>query len=186
MSRPMLTYGTMPVPWNAAWSSEQRFHVQPCRWAGGEPAIYAPHRQGTGVPVFAKPHPVRQRRSVAEYLCTVCGERTPRNDRWWFNHGEFRDGYFMTQEAPVHEDCGRVALAACPHLRGMEARFERFPLPHTVLMSVVGGPRVEADFGLSIQPGRRVIGAMKFAWPASAIRFSSDLPFQKSEKNNAI
>lgn len=153
------------VPWNAAWSGEDRYEIRPCRWAGGWPAVWSPHRPGQGKPLFAKPHVVRQRRSVAQFLCTVCGERTPPGDRWWFRLGHLREGWFMTAEAPVHRACAEHALTVCPHLRGREGDLERFPDGYSVLSAIVGGPAVESDYGLRIPPGRRVVGHLKFAWP---------------------
>src|SRR5437870_2261512 len=105
----MLQYGSAPVPWNAAWSGELRYEVRPCRWAGGNLALWSPHAPGDGKPVFAKPHMVRQRRSIAEMRCTVCGERTIAPDRWWFKLGSFAEGWFMTTEAPVHRTCAEFA-----------------------------------------------------------------------------
>jgi hypothetical protein len=54
-----------------------------------------------------------------------------------------------------------------PHDRAPEVR----TYPHCVLSSIVGGRAVAADFGLSIDPGRAVVGALKFAWRVGAVRF---------------
>lgn len=153
------------VPWNAAWSSELRYEIRPCRWVGGRLAVWQPHTPGQGRPVFAKPHNVRQRRSITEMRCTVCGEKTPEDDRWWFKLGHLAEGYFMTTEAPVHRTCADHALTVCPHLRGREADLEPLPFGYRVMSALVGGPAVEGDFGVSIQPGQRVIGSLKLAWP---------------------
>lgn len=160
------------VPWNAAWSSEMQYEVRPCRWVGGKPAIWQPHTPGVGKPIFAKPHNVRQRRSIAEMRCTVCGEKTATNDRWWFKLGRIHadEGWFMTTEAPVHRVCADFALTVCPHLRGQEANLERMPTGYSVLSSIIGGAAVDADFGLKIDPTKRqVIGALKLAWRLSEI-----------------
>lgn len=171
MSQKAPHFGSAIVPWNASWTSEARYELRPCRWAGGKLAVWSPHKPGEGKPVFAKPHFVRQRQSIAKYLCTVCGEHTPTSDRWWFGHGEYREGMFMTQEAPVHHVCGELSLEKCPHLRKLDAHLERFPQPHSILHAVVGGPAVVDDFGIDTA-GRTVIGALKFAWPAEQIRLS--------------
>lgn len=154
------------VPWNASWSGEDRYEVRPCRWAGGKLAIWSPHAPGTGKPIFAKPHMVRQRRSVAQFLCTVCGHHTPSGDRWWFRLGSLSEGMFMTTEAPVHGDCAALAMTVCPHLQSLGARPEPFPEPHAVMSALVGGSAVGRDFGLRITPDRPVIGHLKFAWSA--------------------
>jgi hypothetical protein len=158
------------VPWNAAWSSEDRYEIRPCRWVQGRLAVWQPHTPGVGRPLFASPHNVRQRRSIAEMRCTVCGEPTPVADRWWFKLGQIREGYFMTTEAPVHRACADRALSLCPHLRGREADLAPFPTGHIVLSALVGGPAMEGDFGVSIQPGQKVIGSLKLAWPQHRIR----------------
>ncbi len=157
-----------PVPWNASWSSEERYEVRPCRWAGGQLALWMPHTPGVGQPIFAKPHMVRQRQSVARFICTVCGEHTPEGDRWWFQMGHVQDGYFMTTESPVHKACAALATQVCPHLRARAFSAVRFPKAYSVLSAIVGGPATENDFGVRIN-GRRVIGHLKFAWPAHAV-----------------
>lgn len=161
----------MIVPWNALWSSEHRYEIRPCRWVGGSLAVWSPHSPGIGRPLFAKPHTCRQRQSIARFLCTVCGEPTPVNDRWWFKLGSFLEGWFMTTEAPVHRACAELALEHCLHLRakGCASELERFPDGYSVLSAIVGGPRLDNDFNVKIG-GRRVIGNLKFAWPASRFR----------------
>lgn len=157
------------VPWNASWTAEAAYEVRPCRWVGGKLALWSPHRPGEGRPVFAKPHMVRQRRSIAEMRCTVCGEKTPENDRWWFKLGRMQEGYFMTTEAPVHRACADYALTVCPHLKGRGDDLERMPGGYRVLAAIVGGSATEQDFGVSIG-NRKVIGSLKLAWPGSQVR----------------
>lgn len=155
----------MMVPWNASWSEEDQYEIRPCRWVGGKLALWSPHKPGMGKPIFAKPHMVRQRRSIAEMRCTVCGEVTPARDRWWFGLGRPNvEGFaFVTTEAPVHHDCAAVALRHCPHLRALGVTPERMPPADAVLSAIVGGPAVDRDFGLDLR-GRKVIGALKLAW----------------------
>lgn len=162
---------TIAVPWNASWSSEARYEVRPCKSVRGALAVWSPHIPGIGRPIFAKPHMVRQRLSVAYMLCTVCGDPTPKNDRWWFALGEYRENWFMTTEAPVHRACADVALVKCPHLQrnGCDADLARFPDGYSILSAIVGGSLVEEDFGLKIN-GRRVVGHLKIAWPKGMIR----------------
>ncbi len=161
------------VPWNAAWSSEGRYEVRPCRWVKGNLAVWQPHAPGEGKPVFAKPHMVRQRRSIADMRCTVCGEKTAPTDRWWFKLGTFQEGWFMTTEAPVHLACAQHALKVCPQLRGRDADLERMPVGYSILSSIVGGSHFDADFGANLIQGRRVVGALKIAWPASRMRIAA-------------
>lgn len=162
---------TLLVPWNASWSSEERYEVRPCRWVGGALALWSPHAPGSGRPIFAKPHMVRQRRSIAQFLCTVCGEPTLPGNQWWFQLGEFREGWFMTTEAPVHHACAELSLKKCPHLqaKGSARELSKFPSGYTILSSIVGGVATDDDFGVRIN-GRRVVGHLKFAWPESIVR----------------
>jgi len=160
------------VPWNAAWSGEQRYEIRPCRWVQGQKALWSPHAPGVGRPIFAKPHMVRQRRSIAEMRCTVCGEKTPQEDRWWFKLGTMQEGWFMTTEAPVHRACAEFALTVCPHLRGRDADLERMPGGYSILKAIVGGPATEQDFGVVIRPQDKTVGSLKLAWPASQVIFS--------------
>lgn len=157
----------MNVPWNASWSDEDRFEIRPCRWAGGRPAIWSPHLPGQGAPLFAKPHPVRQRRSIAEMRCTVCGERVGRGyyDRWWFGIGNAGvDGFaFMTTEAPVHRDCAELARQVCPRLRALNLEPRPMPQWDGVLSAMVGGEATERDYGITLN-GRVVVGHLKLAW----------------------
>jgi hypothetical protein len=157
------------VPWNASWTSEVRFEIRPCRWANGMPAIWSPHSPGVGRPIFAKPHPVRGRQSIAKFICTVCGEPTPAGDRWWFGHGAQVGQYWMTNEAPVHKACAEFALTVCPHLKERGGTPTPFPAGHSIACSLIGGDAVARDFGLKIPKGREVVGALKFTWPVEAI-----------------
>lgn len=161
----------MLVPWNAAWSAEDRYEIRPCRWCDGQLAIWAPHRPGEGRPLFAKPHMVRQRKAIALMLCTVCGEPTPRGDRWWFALGEYIDKWFVTTEAPVHRVCADLALEKCPHLQrnGCDQDLTRFPGGYSILSAVVGGAATDEEFSVKVN-GRKVIGHLKIGWPKSMIR----------------
>jgi hypothetical protein len=76
-----------------------------------------------------------------------------------------------TTEAPVHRVCADYALTVCPHLRGRDADLERLPSGFSILSAIVGGPAVADDFGLQIDPARKIIGSMKLAWPASQVRW---------------
>ncbi|WP_417724601.1 hypothetical protein [Salipiger sp.] len=151
------------VPWNAAWSGEVRYEVRPCRYASGSLAIWSPFLPGQGRPIFAQPHMVRQRKSIAEFRCTVCGERTEPGNRWWFPRGERREGWWMSTEAPVHFACAELARHACPRLRAAKDDPIRFPPGAKVLSALVGGSRTDTDFNLRIA-GRRVVGHLKLAW----------------------
>lgn len=161
------------VPWNASWSSEESFAIRPCRYADGRRAIWQPYSPGRGRPIFARPHSVRQRRSIAEMRCTVCGDATPIDDRWWFGHGQVDGLWFRTQEAPVHHGCAVRGRELCPHLRDMASPLRRFPDRFSVHATLIGGPAVKTDFGLDIAPGEIVVGTLKLCWPLSEMRMSA-------------
>lgn len=158
------------VPWNASWTGEDRYEVRPCRWCDGMPAMWQPHAPTSGRPIFAKPHSVRQRWSVAALRCTVCGEPTEAGDRWWFGLGsQIKEG-FSTTEAPVHGTCAGRALDHCPHLRKLDRSPRRFPSGWKKIASIIGGPQVKSDYGLDIAPGRIVVGHLKFCWVGQSER----------------
>lgn len=157
-----LTIGRQ-VPWNAAWTAEERYEVRFCRYAQRK-ALWMPHAPGKGRPVFAKPHFVRQRESLILKLCSVCGEHTPVLDRWWFGLGVEQDGWFMTTESAVHKCCAEHALKVCPHLKTKVRDLRPMPKPDEILTSLIGGPLVERDFGLKITEADGVAGHLKLAW----------------------
>lgn len=161
----MIEVESITVPWNAMWSGEERYEVRPCRYASGKMAVWQPFAPGTGKPLFAKPHMVRQRRSIAEFRCTVCGELTAAGDRWWFGLGRFHDGWYMTTEAPVHHRCALHAQKVCPHLRSLDPYLRPFPGGFSILSAIVAGPKMTEDFGLVLDLSRPTIGNMKIAWP---------------------
>ena len=95
--------------------------------------------------------------------CTVCGEKTEERDRWWFPRGEWRDGYWMSTESPVHLKCAELAQHACPVLRKDGKPPIRFPETGSVVAAILGGEAFEEDFKIKTN-GRTVIGHLKFAW----------------------
>lgn len=153
------------VPWNASWSGEDGgYEIRPCRWAEGKRAIWQAHRPGCGRPLFAKPHFVRQRRSIAQMLCTVCGAETVAGNRWWFGFGQVLEGYFLTTESPVHRTCAEHAMKACPVIARRKLVPHRFPEGAVVVAAMIAGAEVEKDFGLRIPPERAVVGSLKLGW----------------------
>lgn len=156
------------VPWNAAWTGEERYEIRRCRFADDRLALWMPHLPGSGKPVFARPHMTRQRRSIRLMLCTVCGEHMPAENRWWFRLGHLQEGRFRTTEAPVHRHCADHALRVCPHLRGQEHRLEPLPGGYRLELAIMGGPVAAQDFGLSF-PKEGVVGHIKLSWPAARI-----------------
>jgi len=128
------------VPWVTSWSEEAISGVAACPSVDGELAIQQVERPGVGRPLYSKNHLFRQRRSVREMLCPMCGEATPEGDRWtqtgqWTTAGHYRahglGGWLpaaMTDDqtllglgavAPLHKACAERSLTQCPHLRSM-------------------------------------------------------------------
>jgi hypothetical protein len=83
-----------------------------------------PLRPGRGRPDFARMHPLRQRRAMAELLCQVCAQPADRNDDGvlWLLPDRRGDwpGWPVgaaVQEPPVCLLCALVSLRYCPALR---------------------------------------------------------------------
>lgn len=86
--------------------------------------LRTPSRPGHGQPLFAKVHPLRQRRAMRRLLCNVCGKPADRNGEgvlWLLR--DFRDDWpgwpekMGAIEPPVCLPCVRVASRLCPALR---------------------------------------------------------------------
>lgn len=160
------------VPWNASWSGEAGHEIRPCRYAEGALAVWQPFKPGEGRPIFAAPHMVRQRKCIAELRCTVCGEKTAEDDRWWFPFGGWRDGWWVSTESPVHKACADLAAHACPMIRKGGHTPIRLPHGWQILAAVVGGEDTDREFGIKTK-GRRVVGHLKMAWRNPAFLKSS-------------
>lgn len=168
------------VPWVTSWSAEQLTGVAPCPSIDGGLAVGQAERPGQGEPLYSRNHLFRQRKSVREMLCPMCGEPTPQGDRWtqtarWTTAGDLRArglGVWLPPEfpddrrlmdagaiAPLHRACAERALTHCPHLEGM-ADHELKPFPGAWIVAALS---VEARPGhaLSNVP-RRAQAAVSF------------------------
>lgn len=83
-----------------------------------------PSHSGHGEPLFAKVHPLRQRRAMLRLLCNVCAGPADQNEEgvlWLLR--DFRDDWpgwpenMGVVEPPVCVPCVRVASRLCPALR---------------------------------------------------------------------
>jgi hypothetical protein len=131
------------VPWVTAWSEEALAAPAPCPSVDGQFALQQVEKPGVGRPVYSKNHLFRQRKSVREMLCPMCGQPTHSGDRWtqtgrWATAGEFRahglGGWLpggladaaplmgLGAVAPLHRACAERAVLHCPHLGGMADR----------------------------------------------------------------
>lgn len=137
------------VPWVTSWSGEAATGVGPCPSVDGVLAVGQAEHPGHGEPLYARNHLFRQRRSVREMLCPMCGKPTPEDDRWsqtarWSRAGEIRAkglGVWLPAEfpddrrlldagaiAPLHRACAERATRKCPHLKALDRQaLIRFP-----------------------------------------------------------
>jgi hypothetical protein len=155
------------VPWVTSWTSEPLLGVRPCATVGGQLAAWQADRPGEGRPQYSRNHMIRQRRSVAEMLCPMCGEPTPPDDRWTQTArrtsagamrarglgallpAELKDAAVMVDAgaiAPLHRACAERSLAQCPHLAAMEdAEVRPFPPGRVVAPLLIEAFRPRAD-----------------------------------------
>lgn len=126
------------VPWVTSWTGEPTLGVHPCASVGGALAICQADRPGFGKPLYSQNHAVRQRLSVRDMRCPMCGQPTAADDRWTevahpVTAGRLRArgrGYGLAAEladdavlidagaiAPLHRACVDRSLRYCPHLK---------------------------------------------------------------------
>lgn len=154
MSRSGLEIG-VDVPWVTSWSEEAQTGVGPCPSVDGQLAIGQSHRPGLGRPLYSRNHLFRQRRSVREMLCPMCGAPTADDDRWSQTATPTTAGALRARGfapalpadmadaqallncgaiAPLHRACAEASLARCPHLGGMEDKaLKPFPKAWVVI-----------------------------------------------------
>jgi hypothetical protein len=148
MSSSRLKVG-VDVPWVTSWTDEEFLGVRPCATVGGRAAVFQAERPEQGRPQYSRNHLVRQRRSVAEMLCPMCGGATVQEDRWTqtarrTTAGAMRSrrlGALLPRElkdtavvidagaiAPLHLACAERSMVQCPHLSGLQgAEIQQFP-----------------------------------------------------------
>lgn len=155
------------VPWVTSWTEETIVGVRPCPTVGGRPALVQTEGAGYGRPVYSQNHLVRQRRTVLDMLCPMCGRPTPPEDRWTqvarqTSAGRLRrDGKApgLAREiedrrvvidagsiAPLHKACVERSLRYCPHLKAdPNVNVMPFPARWTVLpLLIEAAPNPEA------------------------------------------
>lgn len=137
------------VPWVTSWTGEPSLGVSPCPSVGGALAILQADRPGQGKPLYSQNHAVRQRLSVRDMRCPMCGEPTTADDRWTqvahpVAAGRLRatgrgdrlpadltDDSILIDAgaiAPLHRACVDRSLRYCPHLKADPAiDVRRFP-----------------------------------------------------------
>ena len=153
------------VPWVTSWSEEEILGVRPCPTVNGRLAICQAERAGFGKPQYSKNHLRRQRASVLQMLCPMCGSPTSDDDRWTqiarpVTAGAIRArglGAALPKElpddrividagaiSPSHLACVERSLQHCPHLKAdPNVRVLRFPKLWTTLpLEVRATPQV--------------------------------------------
>lgn len=169
------------VPWVTSWSEEAQTGVSRCASVDGELAIGQAARPGVGRPLYSRNHFFRQRRSVRELLCPMCGRPTPQDDRWsqtgapttaralrergfgWALPAELADDRALLNcgaIAPLHRACAEAALARCPHLGGMaEKDLKRFPAQWIVIpLWVEAKPPAQRGGGVPVVGFLQIVG----------------------------
>jgi hypothetical protein len=137
---PRLKVG-VDVPWVTSWSGETQTGVSRCPSVDGQLAVAQQIAPGEGHPLYSRNHLFRQRKSVREMLCPMCGEPTAHGDRWSqtarrTTAGELRSRGFgpalpvdMADDqalldcgaiAPLHRACAEMAARRCPLRSHME------------------------------------------------------------------
>jgi hypothetical protein len=137
------------VPWVTSWSGETQTGVSRCPSVDGQLAVTQQIAPGEGHPLYSRNHLFRQRKSVREMLCPMCGAPTAAGDRWSQTAkrtaaGNLRSRGFgpalpvdMADDqalldcgaiAPLHRACAETAARRCPHLSQMDdLELKRFP-----------------------------------------------------------
>jgi len=126
------------VPWVTSWTGEPSLGAGPCPSVDGALAILQADNPGQGKPLYSQNHAVRQRLSVHDMLCPMCGQPTGPNDRWTqVAHpvaagrlretgrgdrlpGDLSDDSTLIDAgaiAPLHRACVDRSLRYCPHLK---------------------------------------------------------------------
>lgn len=137
------------VPWVTSWTGEPALGVGPCPSVAGALAILQAENPGHGKPLYSQNHAVRQRLSVRDMLCPMCGKPTTAGDRWTqvahpVTAGRLRvagrgdrlpadlaDDRVLVDAgaiAPLHRACADRSLRYCPHLKAdPHIDIRRFP-----------------------------------------------------------
>ncbi len=143
------------VPWVTSWSAEVMAGVGPCSTVLGRLALSQLERPGDGKPQYSQNHLRRQRQSVRDMLCPMCGAPTASNDRWTLTARRATLGALRSRApqmhapadipddrividagaiAPLHRTCLDRSLTHCPHLRGRDDT-EAMAFPATWLVA---------------------------------------------------
>lgn len=165
----VIRWGQLPVPYVAAWSSEQAIVIRRDALLGGRPAVFRDGGRGLGTPMFGKMSEERNRRVVLRAHCQVCN-RPLRGAGYVFapmvGHAS---GAPVVTEPLACEGCFRLSLAACPgiarlqsHPRALAARVRRFSPIMVTLRPAEGGDAL-LNHALASYAGPPPVGTLKIA-----------------------
>ena len=136
------------VPWVTSWTAETVEGVRPCASVGGQLALVQSEQAGFGKPEYSKNHLLRQRLSMIQMLCPMCGRPTTADDRVTQVARRVAAGRLRASGradlpptiadeqvivdagaiAPLHRGCSDLSLRHCPHLRA-EPTIDVQPFP---------------------------------------------------------
>ena len=162
--RGVLHWGTVPVPYVAAWSSETTPVVRADPLLHGDAGIFRNGRRGEGRPILGKMDEARTRRVVIGRLCQVCA-RPLGAEGYVADIPMGRAGRFpLVHEPPACRRCLTVALARCPglerrraHPRFLVARVRAYTVAYAALKPTPeGDPALNA--ALAAWKGKPPVG----------------------------
>ena len=158
------------VPWVTSWTGEPVLGVRPCPSVNGALAIVQADNAGHGKPLYSQNHAVRQRLSVRDMLCPMCGQPTTPEDRYTqvahpFTAGALRatgrggglpadieDDRVLIDAgaiAPLHKACSSRSLRYCPHLKA-DPNIDVRPFPRSwVVLPLMARAEAPAQFFLA-------------------------------------
>jgi hypothetical protein len=177
MKKSSLAVG-VDVPWVTSWTEETIIGVRRCQTVGGRPALVQTEAAGYGRPRYSRNHLVRQRLTVLNMLCPMCGLPTGPDDRWTqvARHTpagllrragkaaalprEIEDKRVLVDAgsiAPLHKACVERSLRYCPHLKAdPDVNVMPFPARWTILPLLIEAAP-ETGAGIVIGAGILVV-----------------------------
>jgi hypothetical protein len=115
----VLYWGNLPVPFVAAWSSEDAVRIAPEPLLARKPAMFRSGRRGLGTPMFGKMDESRVRRVILRRLCQVCAGSLASAGYVLDTIKGAVGGDPLLSEPLSCLRCFRAALALCPGIAQM-------------------------------------------------------------------
>lgn len=115
-------FGNTPVPYTVMWTGEDHTFIARCPYSLML-ALCNEVAPGVGKPKFGSPHSQRQRQTIAENLCDLCGKSLRNRTRVSLSHARPRSnaaegGTGILQVEPLlHRECAALSMRFCPSLR---------------------------------------------------------------------